>query len=170
MDLQHIPIILDIEASGFGQGGYPIEIGVAMPDGNAHCYLIKPQPGWSHWEQEAESMHHITRETLQRFGWHVDYVANQLNGFLQGKTVYSDAWSHDSGWLARLFECSNTLQDFRIEHLMAITSESQLAIWDTVKQQVIEEYGCQRHRASVDARIIQTTWVRTLASSQAAVM
>lgn len=166
MDVKNIPIILDVEASGFGKGSYPIEIGIAMPDTNAHCYLIKPQDDWTHWEEEAEAMHHISRDTLERFGWHVDYVANQLNGYLQGKTVYSDAWSNDSVWLARLFECSNTLQDFRIEHLVSITDEAQLVLWDTTKQQVIEECGYQRHRASSDARIIQTTWLRTLASSQ----
>lgn len=170
MDDPFIPVILDIEASGFGRGSYPIEIGIAMPDGDTHCYLIKPQQDWTHWEPEAAVMHQISRQTLLRFGRDVNYVANQLNQFLQGKTVYSDAWSHDSVWLARLFECSNTLQDFRLEHLVAITSEDQLALWDKVKKQVVKEYDCQRHRASNDARIIQTSWLRTLASSQATAM
>jgi hypothetical protein len=166
MDDISIPIILDIEASGFGRGSYPIEIGLAMPDTNAHCYLIKPQPDWQHWEDEAEALHHLSRDTLRRFGHEVDIVANKLNHFLQGQTVYSDAWSNDSTWLAQLFECSNTLQDFRIEHLLTVTSEAQLAIWDKTRQRVIEECGYQRHRASGDAKIIQTTWLRTLALSQ----
>lgn len=165
-DVDNIPIILDIEASGFGKGSYPIEVGVVMPNNTAHCYLIKPLSDWTHWEEEAEAMHHLSRGLLDRFGWHVDFVADQLNSFLQGKTVYSDAWSNDSVWLARLFESSNTLQDFRIEHLVTITTEAQLSIWDEVKQQVIEEYDAQRHRASTDARILQTTWIRTLAVSQ----
>lgn len=170
MDVQQIPIILDIEASGFGRGSYPIEIGAAMPDGESHCYLVKPQDDWTHWEQEAESLHHITRESLFRFGWDVGYVARQLNHYLQGLTVYSDAWSYDSAWLARLFDCADLLQRFRVEHLIKITSEAQLEIWEQTKQQVIEESGLQRHRASVDARIIQTTWLRTLAISQVAAM
>jgi len=170
MDVQHIPIILDIEASGFGRGSYPIEIGVAIVDGGAHCYLVKPETDWTHWEPEAEAMHHITREILQRFGWGVNYVAAQLNKHLQGKTVYSDAWGQDSAWLARLYECSNTLQDFRVEHLVSITSEAQLAIWEITKQQVITESGLQRHRASADARIIQTTWLRSLVNCRVAAM
>ena len=170
MDNQFIPTILDIEASGFGKGSYPIEVGLAMPDSALHCYLIKPQPDWHHWDLDAESMHHISRDTLERFGRDVNFVARQLNNYLQGSTVYSDAWSNDSVWLARLFEESNTLQDFRIEHLVMVTSEEQLAIWDTTKQQVIDECGYERHRASSDARIIQTTWLRTLAVSQAAAM
>jgi len=166
MDVDDIPIILDIEASGFGRGSYPIEVGIAMPDTSAHCYLIKPQPDWTHWEQDAEAMHGISRETLERFGHGVDFVANQLSRFLKGKTAYSDAWSNDNSWLARLYDASNTLQDFRLEHLVTICTEAQLSIWDDIKQQVINEYECQRHRASTDARVLQTTWVRTLASSQ----
>ena len=29
------PIMLDVEASGFGRGSYPIEIGLAFPDGTS---------------------------------------------------------------------------------------------------------------------------------------
>ena len=28
-----LPAVLDVEASGFGAGSYPIEVGIAMPDG-----------------------------------------------------------------------------------------------------------------------------------------
>ena len=31
-----LPIIIDIEASGFGRGSYPIEIGYHMPDGESY--------------------------------------------------------------------------------------------------------------------------------------
>ena len=36
------PIIIDIEASGFGRGSYPIEVGLVLPDGTPHCFLIAP--------------------------------------------------------------------------------------------------------------------------------
>ena len=36
------PIVLDLEASGFGRGSYPIEVGLAMTDGHLVDYLIKP--------------------------------------------------------------------------------------------------------------------------------
>ena len=166
MDVNKTPVIIDIEASGFGRGSYPIEIGIATADSSGYCYLIKPQPDWTHWDPEAESMHRITRHALQRFGRDVNFVANRINDLVQGMTVYSDAWSHDSVWLSRLFQSSNTLQNFRIEHLIKITSEAQLAVWDATKQQVIEEYGFARHRASADARIIQATWQRTLEVSK----
>ena len=30
------PIVIDVEASGFGKGSYPIEVGVVLPDGSRH--------------------------------------------------------------------------------------------------------------------------------------
>lgn len=166
----NIPIVLDIEASGFGQGSYPIEIGVAMSDGGAHCYLIQPQSDWNHWEQQAENLHQITRQTLQRFGWDVRHVARQLNRFLAGKTVYSDAWGYDSAWMALLFDRAGIRQRFQVEHVAKIITQAQMSCWEATKVQVIRELGLQRHRASADARIIQTTWLRTLAWSQVASM
>ena len=43
-------ITIDVEASGFGVGSYPIEVGVAFPDGGTQCYLIKPEHDWIHWK------------------------------------------------------------------------------------------------------------------------
>jgi hypothetical protein len=40
------PAIIDIEASGFGPDGYPIEIGVALSSGQTFCALILPEPEW----------------------------------------------------------------------------------------------------------------------------
>ena len=52
-----LPTILDIEASGFGPGSYPIEVGLVLPDGDAWCSLIRPEPGWLHWDPSAEQVH-----------------------------------------------------------------------------------------------------------------
>ena len=38
-----LPTILDIEASGFGRGSYPIEIGFSAGDGVLFCGLIVPE-------------------------------------------------------------------------------------------------------------------------------
>ena len=44
------PLIIDVEASGFGSKSYPIEIGVALNDGQRFCTLILPAPNWTHWD------------------------------------------------------------------------------------------------------------------------
>lgn len=34
--------MLSIEASGFGRGSYPIDIGFVLEDGEARCMLVQP--------------------------------------------------------------------------------------------------------------------------------
>ena len=63
-----LPVIIDIEASGFGRGSYPIEIGYYTPEGSSYCTLICPEADWVHWDASAESVHGIQRELLLRKG------------------------------------------------------------------------------------------------------
>jgi hypothetical protein len=104
------PCIIDVEASGFGAGSYPIEVGAVLSDGRAYCSLINPEPDWRHWELSAESVHGITRDTLATHGKPAHVVASDLNKCLQGATVYTDAWYHDYQWLARLFDAAELPQ------------------------------------------------------------
>ncbi|MDB5851379.1 MAG: hypothetical protein JWP29_5131, partial [Rhodoferax sp.] len=62
------PTVLDVEASGFGRHSYPIEVGYVLPDGKTYCTLIRPEPTWTHWDPEAEHLHHISRETVLAMG------------------------------------------------------------------------------------------------------
>ena len=80
-----LPPIIDVEASGFGRGSYPIEIGFALEDREVHSYLIKPQPSWTHWSDEAQAIHGISREQLQSDGLSVRDVALLLNDHLYNK-------------------------------------------------------------------------------------
>ena len=62
------PTIIDIEASGFGRGSYPIEVGFVLPDGASYCTLIRPATHWNHWDAGAEALHHITLRQLAEHG------------------------------------------------------------------------------------------------------
>ena len=73
-----LPTVIDVEATGFGAGSYPIEVGVAFPDGGTWCGLIRPELGWSHWDPEAEAVHHISRDILATHGKAARDVALQL--------------------------------------------------------------------------------------------
>ena len=159
--MSQIPIIIDIEASGFGEGSYPIEVGLAMSDDKAFCSLIKPEPQWEKWDEESEKIHGIDQQVLQRCGKPANEVAEKLNELLKFNTVYTDAWGQDYTWLNRLFFQTNIKQCFKLEPLTAIMSEYQLSNWHNVKRLVIEEQGLQRHRASSDAKILQLTYLRT---------
>ena len=87
---------IDVEASGFGAGSYPIEVGLAMTSGQMHCTLIRPEDNWLHWNVEAESLHGITRDILLVNGKSPLKVAMLVNEWLDGETVYTEDWGKDS--------------------------------------------------------------------------
>ena len=82
-----LPAILDIEASGFGRGSYPIEVGYCGANGALFCGLVLPEPDWQHWDASAEALHGITRELLRRHGRPARWMAEQLNARLGGQTL-----------------------------------------------------------------------------------
>lgn len=156
-----IPAILDIEASGFGRGSYPVEVGVALPDQSVVSFLIAPDRDWTHWSDEAEGLHGLSRELLAEKGFAPRQVAEQLNILLEGQIVYSDGWGVDSGWLALLFYYANMPQAFKLETLTRILTEPQLEIWHDVRDQQFAMNDGRRHRAGFDAHILQNTFIET---------
>ncbi|MGB3620605.1 hypothetical protein FT643_08640 [Ketobacter sp. MCCC 1A13808] len=155
------PIIMDIEASGFGPTGYPIEIGYIDSSSKRFCGLIQPLPDWNHWDDQAQQTHGISRKKLQRHGMTAMDLAQELNRQLEGKTVYSDGWVVDHPWLLKLFFAVRLVPTFRLSSIELILNERQIEIWDATRRQVIQENQLKRHRASIDAYIIQQTWIRT---------
>lgn len=154
------PAILDIEASGFGMGSYPIEVGFVLPDGRPWCSLVRPEPDWQHWDPQAERVHHIRREQLLRHGRTPLVVVQQLNERLRGLTVYSDAWSHDYTWLNRLYEVAERSPSFKLDNLRTLLSDDEADRWHEVKRSVASGQTAPRHRASADARLLQLTLMR----------
>jgi len=155
-----LPITLDVEASGFGRGSYPIEIGLAFPDGSVEAFLIHPAPDWWHWDEGAQRVHGITREDLLVAGRNVVEVGALLNARLAGNRVYSDAWSFDSSWVARLFDAAGFPQHFRIDTIRSLLDEPALRYWAQAQREVFEEFGPQVHRAGPDARLLQRRVLR----------
>jgi len=155
------PGILDIEASGFGDEGYPIEVGFVLPDGRKYCSLIMPLPEWTHWDERAEQLHGITRAMLASHGRSVRAVAEDLNTLVGGGTLYSDGWVVDSPWLAKLFYAAGLSPHFRLSPLELILDEAQMQSWRAARDGVLDDYSDKRHRASFDAFVIQETYWRT---------
>ena len=158
-----LPTLLDIEASGFGRGSYPIEVGLARADGSTCAFLIQPLAEWTHWDPKAELLHGISRGRLQREGYPVGQVARWLNDELgEIGIAYSDSWGYDNTWLSLLFHHAGMLPAFRLEALRILLSESQQALWSRTKEALILERDIHRHRAGEDARLLQLTYQRTL--------
>ena len=154
-----VPIIIDIEASGFGPDSYPIEVGVVLADGRRFSRLIKPFSDWDYWSEDAEQVHGISRSLLSRCGRPGQEVAIAFNELLAGKQAFSDAWVVDKPWLDKLFYRSGIRMQFSLSPLEAILAEEHIEAWDGTKAQVIKRLNVKRHRASTDAMIIQQTFL-----------
>jgi hypothetical protein len=152
-----LPTIIDLEASGFGQGSYPIEVGFILSQGGSYCSLIRPAPHWTHWDPGAEKLHHVTPQILALHGKPARDVALVLNERLRGQVVYSDGWANDYSWLGLLFDEVGMRPAFRLENLRRILSEDEAAGWHAAKGAVLGKAPQERHRASTDARVIQQT-------------
>ncbi|MSQ50846.1 MAG: hypothetical protein EXR28_03045 [Betaproteobacteria bacterium] len=160
-----LPAIIDIEASGFGRGSYPIEVGIVLPDGASYCSLIRPAPRWKHWDESAARLHHITPQILTIHGRPALEVASGLNQRLRNQIVYSDGWANDYSWLGLLFDEVDMIPAFRIENLRMILSDDEAARWHATKEAVLASTHQLRHRASTDASVIQRTVARLRAAS-----
>jgi hypothetical protein len=158
-----VPAVIDLEASGFGRDSYPIEVGFVLEDGRAGCTLIRPEPDWTHWDPGAERTHGIARQTVLHHGRPTTDVADWLNGHLAGRTVYTDGWAHDYGWLARLFEAAGRTPRFRLGHLRALLDDAQASVWQD-RLDALRRDGASsgRHRASVDARQVRRALAHAL--------
>jgi hypothetical protein len=152
-----LPAILDIEASGFGTGSFPIEIGLVMPDGESFCTLIRPEAGWKHWDAQAEAVHGLARSQLECHGRPVGEVARMLNERLLRQNVYCDGWLYDYSWLNRLFDAADNIPAFHLKDLRELLTPRQAGLWHDTRQDVEAYLQLRRHRASTDALIIQET-------------
>lgn len=157
-----IPAVIDLEASGFGRDSYPIEVGFVLEDGRAGCTLIRPEPDWTHWDPIAERTHGIARHTVLHHGRPTTDVADWLNRHLAGRTIYTDGWAHDYGWLARLFEAAGRTPRFRLGHLRALLDDAQASAWQDRLDDLRRDAGSGRHRASVDARQVRSALAHAL--------
>jgi hypothetical protein len=154
------PPFIDIEASGFGAGSYPIEVGFVLADGQTYCTLIRPEPDWRHWDDSAQGVHGISRDVLHTHGKSPEEVAREVNERLRGQTVFTDSWYHDYNWLSRLFDAAGASPQFKLEDLRALLPGDTADRWHSTKEVVTAELNLSRHRASNDARILQTTLMR----------
>jgi len=154
---------LDIEASGIHPESYPIEIGILLPDGESYCSLIKPIPQWSYWDEQAEAVHGLSRQSVCDNGRSVIEVAKALNTYLEGRTVYCDCWVLDKPWLQRLFEAANIKPAFTLSDIIHLLSEQEYDNLGEVKQSIELRLGVDRHRATNDAKVLQLAHEQILA-------
>jgi hypothetical protein len=152
------PAFIDFEASSLDLiASYPIEVGICLPDGQLHSWLIRPHVLWQDWSASAEDIHGIDRHTLETDGTQPSDVARALNELLPAQ-VFCDAWTFDSFWLHRLFKVAGVTPTFQLESISMLLNSAQVRHWSAIRQDVISELGLPVHRAANDALILHRTW------------
>lgn len=149
-------VTIDFEASCLPRHGrsFPIEVGIAHSDGTVRSWLIRSAPEWSGWDwtEEAQALHHITPDLLDREGLSVDIVCAQLAEAVAGCRVIAD--SHlDAAWLNILANAAGAPLPFKIEHIEAFIDKIGARVEDvSVACSILDAESFVRHRAGEDAR------------------
>lgn len=146
--------VIDIEASGLDPKSYPIELGIVLGSGRTFEALIKPIKQWNYWSDEAEAIHGISRERIEREGQSVRDVCLALNAFCEGEILYSDAWTLDNKWLKDLFQAANMEPSFTCSPIDYFVSEYHILHWRSYKEVYAKSLNMREHRALNDAKII----------------
>lgn len=157
------PPVMEVQSSGYGPDSYPIEVGVVLDSGKRYCTLVLPLESWTYWDRELESKHFVSQSALQTHGKPIVKVARDLNHLLKRKTVYLGDWDNEKRWLDMIFEATGILKKFRMEPIEDILSQRQVRGWSETKSEVVELTASNRQRASLDAYILQETFVRSMA-------
>ena len=169
-------VFVDFEASSLGKRGFPVEVGWAAEDGTEEAHLIRPAPGWEEWSEEAERIHGLSRERLQREGTPHDVVARRMLAVLDGHQLYASAPSWDGQWLSRLLRAAGlprhalrlrdteeaqeraALEVMEQAGLPAAVRKARLAEILEAARGTAEGAGPPAHRALEDARAELRLW------------
>lgn len=112
--------IIDFEASCLPEDNFsfPVEVALAKVNGPSRTWLIKPSPGWQHWDwcEDAEALHGISREQLWREGLPADQVLAELATEAAGYAIYADS-DLDAYWLETLAAACKQPSPFPIRYL-----------------------------------------------------
>jgi DNA polymerase III epsilon subunit-like protein len=178
-------VFLDFEASSLANHSYPIEVGWVAEDGAAEAHLIRPAPGWTDWDPEAQAMHGLSREMLQAQGEPHDQVAHRVLEALGRRDVYASAPSWDGKWLSVLLRSAGLprhamrLKDSDAAHLHTaldilrpvhagrdLQFEAARLVAEARRHAAT---GRPAHRALADARQELDVWLEVRRLAQAAV-
>jgi len=163
------PLTIDFEASCLPRDGrsFPIEVGIADAAGRYRSWLIRPHADWVGWTwtREAERLHGISREQLERDGLPANVVLNELNTVIGDGKVIADSWL-DAAWLDTLCTAAGFEARFAIVHLANIVNDLDLTPEQVVHaDSTVAAMNFRRHRAGEDARHL-ALWLTALMQPQ----
>ena len=147
-------LTIDFEASCLPRHGlsYPIEVGIAC-DGKAQSWLIRPHDDWAgwHWSAEAEALHGLSLDRVNRDGQAVETVLAELAAACEGRRMVADSMI-DQYWLDTLADAAGQATPFLIDHVSLLLDEHR-ADEQRIGAAVAfaDARHAERHRAASDA-------------------
>jgi hypothetical protein len=175
-------VFLDFEASSLGKLGFPIEVAWVFEDGRSEAHLIKPAPGWTDWDEQAEAIHRISRSTLIDQGTPHNAVARRMIDILTGHDLLASAPSWDGKWLSALLRAAGLPRhslrlrdsdDAHRERAVAILSAAlsgealDRAVGQVLAATERRNGYVPAHRALADAEEERARWVQVAVEANA---
>jgi hypothetical protein len=145
-------MFLDCEASGWPPDGVAIEIAWGAPGGEIVSYLVKPNWRWTHWSEQAEAVHGIPRETLERNGIEAREIAMLMNTALDGRIVYTDAPEFDAAWISPIFDVAEINPTFDFADAHSVIPDVPGRMPELIEKARTAAGGI--HRAAMDVRFL----------------
>ncbi|MCT2401333.1 hypothetical protein [Novosphingobium mangrovi (ex Huang et al. 2023)] len=123
-------------------------------DGRDRAWLIRPAEAWRYWDwsEEAEKLHGISREQLDREGLPLAQVISEMADFAADCSVFADA-DLDEYWLEVLCQAAGRGLPFHVRYLgefmkkRGYTRPQVVAALDEAKRRLPKE-----HLAREDAK------------------
>ncbi len=172
-------VFLDFEASSLSKLSYPVEVAWVFEDGRSRSFLIRPAPDWTDWSSEAEAIHGISRELLEKEGVAVSLIAEEMVETLLDHDLYASAPSWDGKWLSALLRAAghprHVLRLQKSDEAFvavarailgrSISEEEMLPLVNEVIERT--EPASPAHRALPDALLELERWKRVREEAQA---
>ncbi|BAV63236.1 hypothetical protein [Sphingobium cloacae] len=149
-------ISIDFEASCLPYHGrsFPIEVGIACAGEAARSWLIRPHDDWAGWDWtgEAQSLHGLTRERLERDGLPAEHVIAELTAAIGTSRLVADSYL-DAVWLTTLADAARTDSPAEIVHIEEVIDRLGADDAEIARAQVrVNACSFVRHRAGGDAQ------------------
>lgn len=169
--IEWYPCFIDVEASGFGPDSWPVSVAWCDHTGEIRKLLVRPLPSWTHWDEQAERVHGLTRARVELEGSAPAEVAAHLEADLKGMLAFSDAPDFDAGWLAALYRGLGRQTPFSLDNaddlLVGAMLRPNELLWqaqarlDRVKEE-LRATASGRHDAGYDVGFLVALWRKAL--------
>ena len=167
------PVFVDFEASSLGHDSYPVEAAWMDESGQSESYLVRPEPDWSDWSDEAQAVHGLSRRHLLDHGSPALHVARRLRAALTPPGAVAVVGSGiDLRWLGRLLSLTHAVDPgpslvcarlLLTEVLAATVGSVPPSVGREVVRRVAVREGLfvrrPRHRALSEATLMRRVWV-----------